>query len=394
MKILKYATDFARTQSAKALSKLARLHDIITEEVSLVDRAANQRKFLVMKREGDSMDKISEKAKKFLTQGLTAVMERLTSVYHAAKSAGDTTVKLNQPLPAAIGGALTGLGSEIGLLVEAAKKDSPALEDNNGSRMETIKALATDFEIHVDVKKPVLEILTGVMESCTKALASVENTQVNDEAKGIPAALETEVLELEKTIKGAVEKYPSPKAGAEPTVKSDNKGAMDPAEHARVEEGLGLIVDIYEEMRGAISKSQSPFDGMEGLRSPTDSRNPNAGSGHNPDLGSFTNAKELFAAVPGLAGVFKDHAKELLDEGLKDQKKKVSDLEIAGKEKDKTLKQLQTQLTNQTKVIKTMGGEIQEPNGGSEPEDVEVNKGEENTIWPADMADESVAALI
>lgn len=392
MMILKYASEFARTQSAKALSKLARLHDIITEEVSLVDRAANQRKFLVMKREGDSMDKISEKAKKFLTQGLTAVMERLTSVYHAAKSAGDTTVKLNQPLPAAIGGALTGLGSEIVLLVEAAKKDSPALDENNGARMKTIKALATDFEIHADVKKPVLEILTGVMESCTKALASVENTQVNDDAKGIPAPLETEVLELEKTIKSAVETYPSPEAGAEPTVKNVSKGGMNPAEHAKVEEGLGLIADIFDEMRGAITKSQSPFDGMEGLRSPTDSRNPNAGIGHQPDLSSFTNAKELFAAVPGLAGVFKDHAKEILDAGLKDQKKKVADLEKAGKEKDKTMKQLQTQLTNQTKVIKSMGGEIQEPNGGSEIEEVDINKNDD-VLWPADMAEESVPVL-
>ena len=76
---------FSITQKVKPLTRLT---DIETEEVSLVDKAANKRKFAVIKRDAETTAMATEQTvntSKFL-EGLTTGLEKLTNLTELVKA--------------------------------------------------------------------------------------------------------------------------------------------------------------------------------------------------------------------------------------------------------------------------------------------------------------------
>jgi len=98
-----------------------RLRDILVEEVSLVDRAANKRRFLVVKQQGDNMGnpdsavqklELSKTTKAALLLTLTNALERFVPVVHAVKGADELEAD-GAGLPADLAAALAGVGAML-----------------------------------------------------------------------------------------------------------------------------------------------------------------------------------------------------------------------------------------------------------------------------------------
>lgn len=112
--------------------KVFRLHDMLVQEVSLVDRAANQRKFLMLKREGDAMAK-GEELKPDGAGGFTtddaAAPEASTETAKSGEDASiaPITTQAKQDVLRMLAGALENLMS-IATTVKAAEEGG---EDDN-----------------------------------------------------------------------------------------------------------------------------------------------------------------------------------------------------------------------------------------------------------------------
>ena len=89
-----------------------RLHDIIVEEVSLVDRAANKRRFLVVKR-GKNMTNTKTITKEGALGFLTQALEGLVDLVNTTKDAD---------LPANLGESVNRINA---LLASAMKEEAP-----------------------------------------------------------------------------------------------------------------------------------------------------------------------------------------------------------------------------------------------------------------------------
>jgi len=83
-----------------------RLHDILPEEVSLVDRAANKRRFITVKQEKGVhtmpalfTKKIPAAARQEMDNALTAALEKLVNLNEAISKAEETTEASEKPMP-------------------------------------------------------------------------------------------------------------------------------------------------------------------------------------------------------------------------------------------------------------------------------------------------------
>lgn len=263
-----------------------RLRDILVEEVSLVDRAANKRRFLVVK-SGSTMAKTEETVsvakvdlpkpvKEGLLRMLTEALERLVSVANLVRDAKETEEQMEQPVPKPLGaeilkvcellqGALEKYPSPVagrdattkdGMVIESdgaqlanmlggmLGEDMPAAARTNLSAMgseaaDKLKVIANVIAMIAEAESPEqLEQMASRMLGIGKALKS-EGTasrvlaQVADAAKALSGdAAKADELEPNTVIKirqlaaslnELVEKYPSPVAG-----KAADGGDMDP----------------------------------------------------------------------------------------------------------------------------------------------------------------------
>lgn len=135
-----------------------RLHDIRVDEVSPVDRAANRRRFLIIKRSedmGDSPEVVKDKdgnlitndgadkanisipgpVKEAVTRSATEALNRLQSFVNMVKTATATEEQSKTPLPAKLGGELKAISGLLGGIGE--KYPSPmSKDDGTGSAAE------------------------------------------------------------------------------------------------------------------------------------------------------------------------------------------------------------------------------------------------------------------
>lgn len=370
--ILKYFSDDARVRAQKAFEKLFRLHDLVTEEVSFVDRAANKRKFLIAKGQGGFQ--MNEKIKQALTRKLTSMMERLSSVIGAVKGAA---AKADKPLPAAVGVALKNLGLEMDTVADTEK------DVVSDSREATAKALTEDLEISEDVKTNALEMLGETRDKFSDVLTAVKEAKADEKAEGVSMDLKDGFKALGSLLVSVTEKYPSPGAENAPAAKSDSK--ISPERKEKVMSGLRLLGEVLDDASADIQKNNGAFEAQVGMRSPTDGNKPNVGAGHQPDLASITSARELMSAVPGLSGVLKEYAQDTLKDVLAEHKKDKDKLESDLKESQDKVEDLAKQVGEQTKTLKRLGATVRVSNGGGPPrEDV---KKSDNIVWPSDMND-------
>jgi hypothetical protein len=168
-----------------------RLKDILVEEVSLVDSAANKRKFLIVKRapdggamakpatkpsdtdsgnpdsgspsvddanKGDTMS-IPKVVKAEVARELAVMLERLVGVAETVKNADPSEEELDAPLPAALGEELVQLHSELGEMIQQYPSPAPAAKSAASKVLDEIslvtsalaKQVAGEEELSTDV---------------------------------------------------------------------------------------------------------------------------------------------------------------------------------------------------------------------------------------------------
>lgn len=177
-----------------------RLHDIRAEEVSIVDRAANRRRFLLLKRSDDMSDprgaqviedqdgnlvtgkdeearkvemKIPAPVKEAVERSATEALNRLQSVVNMVKEATPTEDESKTPLPEklgmelrAISGLLGGIGEKYPsptAKVEEAEADVTSTEKSDAdtqilAAIEELRKLIAKPEKKEDDEKPVLDL--------------------------------------------------------------------------------------------------------------------------------------------------------------------------------------------------------------------------------------------
>lgn len=144
-------TDFWKSNSSIASALIAlgidpsarfRLTDIIPEEISIVNRAANKRRFLVVKKlEGAQPMKTTVKKASIpkpvhaaMMRALTESLERLVSVVNGVKGADLTDEQMDPPIPAELSNEVSAIAQILTGLVEA--YPSPTAKDELGTSTE------------------------------------------------------------------------------------------------------------------------------------------------------------------------------------------------------------------------------------------------------------------
>lgn len=223
--------DFAKVDDE---AEAHRLVDMIVQEVSIVDRPANQRRFLIVKRrtpmQGAEVvqkddgtltaakqdDAVPAPVKASVLTVVTAAVERLLSVAEALRAAPTTDAQVDQPLPGNLAGTVSDVARELAGVSE--RYPTPAS-----------KALSA---IPGPVKAAVLTQLTQASERLASVLAAVRDAPDSNEqlSAPLPPDVTAEVTAIANVLAGVCEKYPSPVAGSMPEIdaaKSD--GANPPA---------------------------------------------------------------------------------------------------------------------------------------------------------------------
>jgi hypothetical protein len=242
-----------------------RLRDIVVDEVSLVDRAANQRRFLVVKRSPDMADESTasadgsgvEKAKK-KPAGAEAVDEE-----KARKKPADDEEKDASDTEKARG---------------AAKDDDEEEEDAEGE--PTKKARKQELVLAAPVKEALLRVLTDALErlmalaNAIKEAAEPEDGDSGEMPKDVTSELEAIADLLYEADKRKRTKADVAKTGARMA-----KDRLD-----RFQKALSLLADILKEL----TETKEPAPG------------PTAGAAETGVKKRDAEAS-LAAAVPGLA---------------------------------------------------------------------------------------------
>lgn len=188
-----------------------RLHDILVEEVSIVDRAANRRRFLVVKQRGGSVDNINKAeevgqpatspegssaegsgsagmpstVKEGILRILTEVLERTVSVANMVKDSEETTAASDAPLDNALGVEIKAIADLLGSVIS--RYPSPVAKAE-GVVATTLAAIG---EQALELSKQ----------------AAQEDSLASD--------CITKIRQLAIALNTLVEKYPSPTSGAE-----------------------------------------------------------------------------------------------------------------------------------------------------------------------------------
>ena len=188
-----------------------RLHDILVEEVSIVDRAANRRRFLVVKQRGGSVDNINKAdevgqpttppeekpaegsgaagmpstVKEGILRILTEVLERTVSVANMVKDSEETTAASDAPLDNALGVEIKAIADLLGSVIS--RYPSP-------------------------VAKAEGVVATTLASIGEQALALSQQAAQED---SLASDCITKIRQLAIALNTLVEKYPSPTSGAE-----------------------------------------------------------------------------------------------------------------------------------------------------------------------------------
>lgn len=188
-----------KTQTQQDDRQLHELSDINTEEVSIVDRAANKRRFIVVKRDG------------------------------RATMAAELTEKED------------GTFEEAQPAAEKPAVDAPASED-------VAKQAIT---LPTPVKQTVVRALTEAGERLASALALAKAAKETDEKlpQPVPAALGKEVGAIATLLNSLVERYPSPKAKAADAAEVEKAGArMAKDRYTRFKQAVDMLASVLQEL--------------------------------------------------------------------------------------------------------------------------------------------------
>lgn len=199
-----------------------RLRDILVEEVSFVDRAANRRRFLIVKQRGGNMDPtrtatndvaeatleadvaavakvdLPGPVKEGLLRIVTEALERLVSVSNMVKEAGETSETSAEPVPAELGEEITAISD----LLRGALSRYPSPMSKTAEKVDKADG-------------PVSQGLKEVGEIAMSLSAAAA------ESDELDAATLSQVRALAAKLNALAEKYPQPTAGEAPAAVPD-----------------------------------------------------------------------------------------------------------------------------------------------------------------------------
>jgi hypothetical protein len=244
-----------------------RLRDIVVEEVSLVDRAANKRRFLVVKRSEDMAD--DSASTELLPDGRGGLTVRGGGVEKAKKkpaaAESDVTDEEKRKKP--------GAGDEEPDEAEKAKK--PADDDEEEDDAEKAEMPAEDDEsddaekkprkkqaltIPTPVKEAILRSLTEALERLMSVANRVKEASETDERLDAPVPDEVgaEVAAIAELLGGIGESYPSPKSKAA-VAKAGARMAKDRLD--RFQKAMALLAEILKELTDSKEAPARPSAG-------------------------------------------------------------------------------------------------------------------------------------
>jgi len=272
---------------------LHRLRDMVVEEVSLVDRAANKRRFLIVKRSDDMADddKDGTELKPDGRGGLTAGGVEKAKKKPGARAAGDEPMdeeKRRKPAEGEdaekarrrsasededdTGKARRRAAGEDDDETEKARKPKgddedetekakhPEDDDEDGEDDAKKKARkAEHLTLPKPVKEAVLRALTEALERLMSVANQVKEAHETEEQMDAPVPDEVgaEVRAIAEVLRGVGERYPSPTAkGA--VAKGGARMAKDRLD--RFQKAMALLADILKELTD--SREAAPTAGV------------------------------------------------------------------------------------------------------------------------------------
>jgi uncharacterized coiled-coil protein SlyX len=184
-------------------SSVHRLVDMVVEEVSLVDRAANKRRFLIVKRDEDMSDEELEKAPEDDTPpdegssdagpltAAAAALESLTALVESLATVG-------------IDGAdtrLTDLANELRMIASSLSGDSEPPAETESEEPSDAEKQAKSFDRMVAATKSAIARFAELARAARPQKAASEPTQAPSPAPAAqPSALESTVEKLAQSV--------------------------------------------------------------------------------------------------------------------------------------------------------------------------------------------------
>jgi hypothetical protein len=256
-----------------------RLRDMVVEEVSLVDRAANKRRFLIVKRSDDMADddKDGTELKPDGRGGLTASGVEKAKKKPGASAAGDEPAdEEKRKKPAGEGDeaekARRRGASEDDDETEKARKPKgddedetekakhPEDDDEDGEDDDKKKARkAEHLTIPKPVKEAVLRALTEALERLMSVANQVKEAHETEEQMDAPVPDEVgaEVRAIAEVLRGVGERYPSPTAKGG-VAKGGARMAKDRLD--RFQKAMAVLAEILKELTD--SREAAPTAGV------------------------------------------------------------------------------------------------------------------------------------
>lgn len=299
---------------------LHRLRDMVVEEVSLVDRAANKRRFLIVKRSDDMPDddKDGTELKPDGRGGLTAGGVEKAKKKPGARAAGDEPMDEEKRKKPAEGEeaekARRRAAGEEDDETEKARRpkddedetekakhpegDDEDEEDEDEKKKKARKA--EHLAIPKPVKEAVLRALTEALERLMSVANQVKEAHESDEQMDAPLPDEVgaEVRAVAEVLRGVGERYPSPTAkGA--VAKGGARMAKDRLD--RFQNAMTLLAGILKELTDPKEPAPTAGAAEAGVRKRDGSAVPPASPG----------LAELVAGIGELTRVVKRQEEEL-----------------------------------------------------------------------------------
>lgn len=282
----------ARAGDNKQSDEVHRLRDIVVEEVSLVDRAANKRRFLVVKRSegmsGENGDGVEKAKKKPAPEGEATdeqkakkkpeVDEEQVDEAKAKKPAED-----DEPEDA-----------------EKAKGDGACASENEEPKPKR----KADLALPADLKESLLATLTQAMERLMALAKQIKDAGEPDEGDdaSLPDDLGTEIDAIAELLGETTSKRGGKKKAAKAEVaKGGARMAKDRLD--RFQKAMALLSDILKEITQSNEESAAPTAGA--AEAGVQKRGPEAASPAVPGL------KELATGIGELTRVVKHQEEEL-----------------------------------------------------------------------------------
>jgi hypothetical protein len=190
---------------AKALQRLFRLRSIDTEEVSFVDRGANRRKFLVVKRDGSEAEMkltLSGSVKESLLKSLVGLRGRLVAGLNVCR--GAVVAEKAVEMPVLLSKEFRAVGGSLKILVGAKSKaeggEEPPVEepDQEALAEESSKALSLSGAL----KDGMVQLLTQCQDRLGGVLEAVKAATVDEAVKEVPEELKNELMVIGQKLVG------------------------------------------------------------------------------------------------------------------------------------------------------------------------------------------------